>query len=164
MRWLVLTLVTVGCSPTPFGSEDGGSIAGGNAARGSASVDGSANIDLFDRTTTAFVELIAIPGFPNAGHRVQCPSIHSFTSTKTMLPNGDERHVVAWTPANEPGVIVSMFGDIENQLSKPDTGQHEWTQPARSGTRMAQVVRRIDLGVPPRSALQCVVRVRTTLS
>ncbi len=97
------------------------------------------------------------------GARVGCPSIHSYTWTRTDLPNGQERHVVTWTPANEPGVIVSFFGDIEMQLNKSDTGTYEWTQATRSGQRMVQLVRRIDVGVPPRSALQCFVRVRTTL-
>ncbi len=71
--------------------------------------------------------------------------------------------MVTWTPANEPGVIVSFFGDIEMQLNKSDTGSYEWTQATRSGQRMVQLVRRIDVGVPPRSALQCFVRVRTNL-
>jgi len=97
------------------------------------------------------------------GARVSCPSIHSFTWTRTDLPNNEERHVVTWTPANEPGVIVSFFGDIEMQLNKSDTGSYEWTQATRSGQRMVQLVRRIDVGVPPRSALQCFVRVRTNL-
>ena len=120
-------------------------------------------INAFQGPQTTFVANIEYGQAWMRGARVTCPSIHSYTWTRTDLPNGEERHVVSWAPANEPGVVVSFVGDIEMQLNKSDTGTYEWTQSTRPGQRNVQLVRRIDVSVPPRSALQCFVRVRTTL-
>lgn len=98
------------------------------------------------------------------GAKITCPSFHTFTWTATPLGDGTEKVSVTWTPNNEPGVEVQMAGtDVDHQTGVADTGQHEWTQAAASGSHDIQVLRRTQTMAGTSAALECMIRVTSML-
>ncbi len=97
------------------------------------------------------------------GARVDCPAFHTYTWTVTPTIDGQEKHVVTWSPSGEPDVVVAISGPIDPQLMLPNTGTREWTQAPGAAGRQVQVYRTKLEAFGTSATLQCTVRVTTTL-
>lgn len=97
------------------------------------------------------------------GAHVDCPAFHTYTWTVTPQMDGQEKHVVSWSPSGEPDVVVAIGGSIDRQLGLPNSGTHAWTQAAGSPGRFVQVNRSKSKTFGMSAVLECFVRVNKTL-